>query len=94
MSAEQVAFRIPSNPADKKAIRDVLQTISDSYTRIEAEKDLIKEEIGGLAEQFELPKKLLNKMARAYHKQNFRETVDEADDFQNLYENIVELPNE
>lgn len=94
MSVEQGTFRIPSNPADKKAIRDVLQTISDSYTRIEAEKDLIKEEICGLAEQFELPKKLLNKMARAYHKQNFRETVDEADDFQNLYENIVELPNE
>lgn len=72
----------------------MLQTISDSYTRIEAEKDLIKEEIVGLAEKYELPKKLLNKMARAHHKQNFRETVDEADDFQNLYENIVELPNE
>ena len=54
-----------SNPADRKKIKDALQEISDSMTRISAEKDLIKDIIGDLNEQFEIDKKILNKMGRS-----------------------------
>ena len=32
-----------SNPADRKAVYDALREISNSLTRMEAERDLIKE---------------------------------------------------
>lgn len=80
---------IPSSPEDQKRIKNCLQTISDSYTRIEAEKDLIKDEIAALAGEFEIPKKFLAKMARTFHKQNYQDNVDEQDDFEQLYEAVV-----
>ena len=80
---------IPSSPEDQKRIKNCLQTISDSYTRIEAEKDLIKDEIAALAEEFEIPKKFLGKMARVFHKQSYQDNVDEQDDFEQLYEAVV-----
>jgi hypothetical protein len=82
---------IPSSPEDREKIRRVLRTVSDSMTRIEAEKDLIKDEIGALVEDFEIPRKFLNKMARTFHRQNFKDIVDEQDDFATLYETVVEL---
>ena len=89
MNTKQVI--IPSNPADREKIRRVMRTVSESMTRIEAEKDLIKDEIAALAEEFEIPKKFLNRMARTYHRQNFKDVVDEQEDFEKLYETIVEL---
>ena len=89
MSTKQII--IPSSPADREKIRRVLRTVSESMTRIEAEKDLIKEEIAALAEEFDIPKKFLNRMARTYHRQNFKDVVEEQDDFETLYETVVEM---
>ena len=46
-----------SNPADKVKIKKMMGEISDSYTRIEAERDLIKDTINALAEDYEIEKK-------------------------------------
>lgn len=89
MSTKQIT--IPSSPADREKIRSVLRTVSESMTRIEAEKELIRDEIAALAEEFDIPKKFLNRMARTYHRQNFKDVVEEQDDFETLYETIVEL---
>jgi uncharacterized protein YydD (DUF2326 family) len=78
-----------SNEADRKKIRDAFFEVSNSYTRIEAERDLIKEIIADLAEKFELPKKTLNKMARTYHKRNFDEEQAKFEEFEALYDEIV-----
>jgi len=82
---------IPSSPADREKIRRVMCTISDSLTRIEAERDIIKDELNALVEEFEIPKKFLSKMSRTYHRQNFQDLVGESDDFQSLYETVLEL---
>ena len=60
-----------SNPADRKKIKDALQEISDAMTRIAAEKDLIKEIVADVSDNFQMEKKTVNKMARVYHKQYF-----------------------
>ena len=86
MSTKQVI--IPSNPADREKIRRVMRTVSESMTRIEAEKDLIKDEIAALAEEFEIPKKFQNRMARTYHLQNVKDVVDEQNDFENNYHDL------
>lgn len=82
-----------SSPADRKKIRDALQEISDSMTRIEAERDLIKDIKATLHEEYKavLTRKQIGKMARVYHKQNFSQEQEEATQFEQLYEEVVLL---
>lgn len=80
---------IPSNPADREKIFKVLKTVSESMTRIESERELIKEEIGALVEAYEIPRKFLNRMARTYHRQTYDQVIQETEDFSALYDSIV-----
>lgn len=80
-----------SNPADRKKIRDALQEISNSMTRIDAEKDFIKDAVADISDNFKLSKKTVNKLARVYHKQSFNTEVEQYQEFENLYEEVVEL---
>ena len=43
-----------------------------------------------MSDQFQLPKKTLNKMAKVYHKQNFNQEVAEHEEFESLYEEITQ----
>ena len=79
-----------TNPTDKKKIKDALFEISGSYSRIEAERELIKDIVNDLADNFELSKKQVNKIARAYHKQNYNQQVAESEEFQELYQSLLE----
>lgn len=80
---------VPSSPADRKKIMDAMVEISASMTRVEGEKDLQKQAVALLVEEFKLPKKYLNKMARAYHKNSYSNEVHDAENFQQLYETIT-----
>lgn len=82
-----------SNPADRVKIRKMLGEISDSFTRISAERDLIKETVKEMSEEFNLPKRTLNKMAKTYYKQSFQNEVADAEEFEELYTAIVEQKN-
>jgi aspartokinase len=83
-----------SNPADRVKIKKLLSEISGSLTRIEAERDLIKETITEMSKEFNLPKRTLNKMAKVYHKQNFSREQEEHAEFENLYVTVVENPGQ
>ena len=74
---------------DKEKILGCLQEISNSFTRIEAERDLIKDILQRMQDEFELPKKLSRKLARTYHKRNFEEEVASQNDFVEIYENVA-----
>jgi hypothetical protein len=80
---------LPSDPAARKEIQDTLFEISASYTRMEGEKDYIKEAIKAASEKHQIPKKLFTKLARAYHKSSFASVLNENEDFQALVEAIV-----
>jgi hypothetical protein len=80
---------IPSNPSDLKAIKDACREISDCFVRMDAEKDQVKEIVDMLAEKYELPKKMISKMAKAFHKSTFDKEVTEQEDFQVLYETVM-----
>lgn len=81
---------IISNPEDRKKIRGAMQEISDSMTRIDAEKSLIKEIIKDICDNHELSKRQFAKMAKLYHKQTFLQEVQANEELELLYENIVE----
>jgi len=78
-----------SSTADKIKIKKMLSEISDSYTRISAERELVKETIEALAEDFDLDKKILRKMAQIFHKQNYSEVESEQEELALLYESVV-----
>ena len=82
-------MNVPSNPADRKKIEQALQEISNSLTRTEAERDLIKDIIKETCDKFELDKKIFRRMAKVYHRRNYSEEVAEHEQFELLYENIT-----
>jgi len=74
---------------DKVKVLGCLQEISNSLTRVEAERDLIKEILQKMQDECEIPKKLGRKLARTYHKRNYEEEIAEQSDFQTIYENVA-----
>lgn len=82
------AFIMPTSPEVIKQIKDACFEISSSYTRIEAEKDLIKGALEVLAEDTEIPKKHLSKVARLYHKSNKDQVEAEQENTNILYDTI------
>jgi len=74
---------------DKAKVLGCLQEISNSLTRVEAERDLIKEILDKMQDECEIPKKLGRKLARTYHKRSYEEEVAEQSDFQTIYENVA-----
>lgn len=80
---------VPSDPQTKQTILNALKEISNSMTRIDSEKDLIKEIVEEVSDKTEVPKKYINKLARIYHKQNISEVKAENDDLETLYEAVT-----
>lgn len=80
---------VPSSPEDRKAIKNALQEISSSFTRMEAERDLIKDILQTVQDNQNIPKKYVRKLAKIYHKQNFSEVQQEQDDVETLYETVT-----
>jgi len=80
---------IPSSPSDRKAILDCMKEISGSMTRIEAERDFIREAIKNICDEQNLSKKTFRRMAKVYHKQNFTSEIEEHEEFETLYETIT-----
>ena len=74
---------------DKAKVLGCLQEISNSLTRVEAERDLIKEILEKMQDECEIPKKLGRKLARVYHKRSYEEEVAEQSDFQSIYEIVA-----
>jgi hypothetical protein len=80
---------LPSSPEDRKKILASVQEISNSLTRIEAERDLIKEILADVQDKFALPKKYTRKVAKIYHKQNFSEVQQEQEELEAIYETVT-----
>lgn len=78
-----------SNPADRQKINAALTEISNSLTRIEAERDLIKDIVNDTCQQHQLDKKIFRKMAKVHHRRNYNEEVAEHEQFEILYQTIT-----
>lgn len=75
-----------SSPKDKERLVNGINELCDSFTRVDAEKDLQKDIVNAVHEDTGIDKKLIRKLAAARHKRNFPEVVGESEDFQALYE--------
>jgi hypothetical protein len=73
-----------------KSIRDALSEISNEMTVIDSHKEAIKDVIDALYDNFKIPKKVLNRLAKTHHKQSFQEEVTEDSEFEALYLGLSE----
>jgi len=77
-------------PEDKKKLEKAIQEMSNSMTRIDAEKDLIKDIIQETHDSLGVEKKYIRKLATIWHKQNVNEVKTETDEIMELYEELFE----
>lgn len=74
---------------DAKKVRDAIVEISNSMTRTEAERDFVKDVIARIHEEEGLDKRVMRKMARAYHKGNFQDETQLNEEFETTFQNIM-----
>jgi hypothetical protein len=89
MSVKQVSVNVLSNPADRDKLFKVIQECSNSMTRAEGEKDFVKESVDAISKDLQLPKKLVARLVKVYHKQNYDEEVATHEQFEQIYESVV-----
>ena len=75
-----------STEADRKKFMDAVQEISNSMLRVEAERDLIREIVKDKSDEFKISKKVINKIAKTYHKQNRTQVEAEHEEFLEIYD--------
>ena len=76
-------------PEQKKDLQGAIQEISNSMIRTEAERVLIREIVKEQSDTLQIPKKVISKIAKTYHKQNLAQEVADHEDFVELYEKIT-----
>jgi hypothetical protein len=89
MSVTQMGANVLSNPADRDKLLNVVRECSGSMTRMEGEKDFVRESINNISKELDLPKRLVQRMVKVYHKQNYDEEVAVHEQFETLYQSVV-----
>jgi PP-loop superfamily ATP-utilizing enzyme len=74
---------------DAQKVRSAIVEMSNSMTRMDAERDLIKEIVEKINEEEFIDKRVIRKMARVYHKQNFAEESTINEEFETHFKNIM-----
>jgi len=69
----------------RKALKSKIDEISNSMTRVEAERDLVKDIYEGIKDEFEIAPKVARKIAKTYHKRNIHEVVADAEELEEIY---------
>lgn len=77
---------------DRKKVQDALREMSDSMTRVSAEKDLQKDIAQRMLDEVGVPKKDFNKLARIYHASNLMEEAARNEEFMEFAEAIMAPP--
>lgn len=78
------------NPEQLKRLKDAIREIDVAMTQIDNQKDHIKQIIGDIHDELDIEKKLIRKMGKVYHKQNFANVKIENGEFETFYENVIE----
>ena len=81
---------VPSSPADRQKIKMALEAMTASMDRIAAEKEHMKDVIDKLKEEHAMEPKTTRKMAKTMYDRSYSDLQQENEDFELLYEAIVE----
>ncbi|RPG28976.1 MAG: hypothetical protein CBB72_016265 [Muricauda sp. TMED12] len=81
--------QIPTNPEDLRQIMDAMKEISNSLARMDAERELIREILLKLNDDYDLNKKYMRKVANIFHKQNIADFKEENQLVEEVYESLT-----
>jgi len=81
-----------SSPNDRQKLLNGCKELSNSMTRVEAEKDYQRDAVSHLSQELGIEKKYINKVASMYHKQNFHQVQTEHQEIEDLYEALTTKP--
>ena len=73
----------------KKQLKGAIQEISNSLLRSEAERDLVREIVKEQSAELQIPKKIISKIAKTYHKQSLTQDIQDHEDFVELYDKVT-----
>lgn len=86
---QEVAVSLPSSPSEKKRLRVMISEATYCKQRIDDERESIKDIVTRIHEEFDIPKKLANKLINTLYKQDYDNRVSEEEDFQFMYEALM-----
>ena len=81
---------VPTTVEDREKLKNAINEAVNAKIRIDSESELIKEIVSDAAEAFDIPKPLLNKLIKTVHKRDFAKTRAEYEDFEALYDQLIE----
>ncbi len=93
MSKEPLEFTLPSSPTDRAKIKDTVYEIVALMREIKDARSFIADKKKEMKEQFQLPPKILTKMAKTYQEANFQDVVAENETFGFMFETLFENNN-
>jgi hypothetical protein len=77
------------SPEDKKVLRKAIMEMNDSMTRVGAERELQKEIINETFDKLGVDKKMIRRLAKVYFKANFNNEVEENNQFESFYDEVL-----
>jgi len=81
---------VPASDKEIQTLKTMISEMTYCLDKIDKQRDQMKEIASDAAESFEIPKKLVNKMARIMFKHSYTDLCAENEHFEELYETVVE----
>jgi hypothetical protein len=75
--------------SQKKELKEAVQQLNDSMTRVAAERDFQKESINNISDKTGVDKKIIRRMAKVYFKANYSEEQEENRNFEEFYDGVM-----
>jgi len=90
LEKDQMTVTIPSSPEDRKQLKTMLSEMVRCLDRQSLEAQSKKEIASEIKEKFQLPLKFSNKLAKTMFKHNFSDVKSEQEEFETLWEVLIE----
>ena len=81
---------IPTNQEERKKLKAMIVEMTNVLSRIQNEREHMKDICSVASEEFGIEKKIINKLARTMFKNNYANLHAENEHFEFLYESIVD----
>ena len=73
----------------KKELKEAIQQLNDSLTRVAAERDYQKESVNNISDKTGVDKKIIRRMAKVYFKANYSQEQEENRNFEEFYDGVM-----
>lgn len=84
-----MAAQPPSDPRELQQFKAMIVEMTHALQRVDSEREHLKAIASEASDQFGIPKKMINKIARTMYKHNYATVQEENEEFELLYESVT-----